>query len=169
MNQIISADTIRKERNKGHQIFQRIAAWPGRIFSTELNPLYHLGGITILMFIIACISGIYIFIFYNINPRHAWDSVEAISNNYFNGWMRSIHRYSSDLLVVFILLQPVVNNLTQVVIFKIIHKHGKAFFNMLFNYMLNNKPAFTGAGAANNQQATKRVDDIYPAFSNPVF
>lgn len=104
MNQIISADTIRKERNKGHQIFQRIAAWPGRIFSTELNPLYHLGGITILMFIIACISGIYIFIFYNINPRHAWDSVEAISNNYFNGWMRSIHRYSSDLLVVFILL-----------------------------------------------------------------
>ncbi len=104
MNQTISADTIRKERNKGHQIFQRIAAWPGRIFSTELNPLYQLGGITILMFVIACISGIYIFIFYNINPRHAWDSVEAISNNYFNGWMRSIHRYSSDLLVVFILL-----------------------------------------------------------------
>ncbi|MBK7099049.1 MAG: hypothetical protein IPH58_12725 [Sphingobacteriales bacterium] len=82
MNQTISADTIRKERNKGHQIFQKIAAWPGRIFSTELNPLYHLGGITILMLVIACISGIYIFIFYNINPRHAWDSVEAISNNF---------------------------------------------------------------------------------------
>src|SRR5690606_10800287 len=49
-------------------------------------------------------SGIYIFIFYNINPRHAWDSVEAMSDNIFNGWMRSIHRYSSDLLVIFILL-----------------------------------------------------------------
>ena len=97
------ADTL-KERNRGHQIFQRIAAWPGRIFSTELNPMYQLGGLAVLMFVIACISGIYIFIFYNINPHQAYESVEAISNNYFNGWMRNIHRYSSDLLVVFILL-----------------------------------------------------------------
>lgn len=89
---------------QGHQWYQRIASKLGRIYATDLNPLYHLGGISILLFTIACISGIYIFIFYNINPRHAWDSVEAISGNVFNGWMRSIHRYSSDLLVVFIIL-----------------------------------------------------------------
>lgn len=90
---------------RGHQIFQRFAsAVAGRIYSTELNPLYSLGSISILLFTVACVSGIYIFIFYNINPRHAWDSVEAISGNYFNGWMRTIHRYSSDLLVIFILL-----------------------------------------------------------------
>ncbi|HRN72567.1 MAG TPA: cytochrome b N-terminal domain-containing protein [Ginsengibacter sp.] len=93
-----------KVKNKGHQVFQKLAGWLGRIFSTELNPLYNLGGLTVLMFTIACISGIYIFIFYNINPRQAWESVEAISGNFFNGWMRNIHRYSSDLLVVFILL-----------------------------------------------------------------
>jgi len=92
------------QRTHGHQWYQRMATFFGKIFSTTLNPLYHLGGITVLMFLIACISGIYIFIFYNINPRHAWDSVEAISNNYFNGWMRTIHRYSSDLLIIFILL-----------------------------------------------------------------
>lgn len=104
MSQVNSlADTI-KERNKGHQLFQRIASWPGRIYSTDLNPMYQLGGLAVLMFVIACISGIYIFIFYNINPRQAYESVEAISNNYFNGWMRNIHRYSSDLLVVFILM-----------------------------------------------------------------
>ena len=96
--------SIPKERTKGHQLFQKFASWFGKVYSTELNPLYNLGSIAILLFIIACISGVYIFIFYNINPRHAWDSVEAISNNPFNGWMRSIHRYSSDLLVIFILM-----------------------------------------------------------------
>lgn len=98
---------IYKEKHSGHQRYQQLASWPGRIFSTALNPMYYLGSIAVLMFAIACVSGIYIFIFYNINPRHAWDSVEAISGNYFNGWMRNIHRYSSDLLVVFILLHLV--------------------------------------------------------------
>lgn len=104
MTKNIEINTAVKEKKKGHQIFQRIASWPGRIFSTEFNPMYHLGGISVLMFTIACISGIYIFIFYNINPRQAWESVEKISGNFFNGWMRNIHRYSSDLLVVFILM-----------------------------------------------------------------
>jgi len=104
MTQSTNHTTPEKVRNKGHQLFQKIASWPGRIFSTELNPMYQLGGIAVWMFTIACISGIYIFIFYNINPRHAWDSVEAMSGNYFNGWMRNIHRYSSDLLVVFIIM-----------------------------------------------------------------
>lgn len=93
-----------RERTVGHQLYQKFASWFGRIYSTELNPLYNLGGLAILLFTVACISGIYVFIFYNINPRHAWHSVEVISNNYFNGWMRSIHRYSSDLLVIFIIL-----------------------------------------------------------------
>ena len=99
-----SIQHVPKERTRGHQLFQKFSTYLGRVYSTHLNPLYHLGSIAVLLFIIACISGIYIFIFYNINPRQAWDSVEAISNNVFNGWMRSIHRYSSDLLVVFILM-----------------------------------------------------------------
>ena len=73
------------------------------------------------------------------------------------------------LVVVFVLLQPVVNNVAQIIILKIIHKHGKAFFYVLFDDMLNNKPTLTGTGAANYQQAPKRVDDIYPAFSNLAF
>ncbi len=93
-----------KERTHGHQLYQRFASFFGKVYSTDLNPLYYLGSISIFLFIIACGSGIYIFIFYNINPRYAWDSVNAISGNVFNGWMRTIHRYSSDLLVVFILM-----------------------------------------------------------------
>lgn len=94
---------IPEERTRGHQLYQKFASWFGRIYSTDLNPLYHLGDVAILLFTIACVSGIYIFIFYNVNPHQAWNSVEAISNGYFNGWMRSIHRYSSDLLVIFII------------------------------------------------------------------
>lgn len=91
-------------KSNGHQLIQKFSGLFGKIYSTELNPLYHLGDLSILFFVIACVSGIYVFIFYNIDPRHAWTSVEAISNNTFNGWMRTIHRYSSDLLVIFILL-----------------------------------------------------------------
>lgn len=104
MNAKEYTQAIPKERTRGHQLFQKFSSWFSRVYSTELNPLYHLGDIAILLFTIACISGIYIFIFYNVNPHHAWNSVEAISNNYFNGWMRSIHRYSSDLLVIFIIM-----------------------------------------------------------------
>lgn len=104
MNKSTTIPSPIETKTKGHQAFQRFASFFGRVFTTACNPLYHLGGISVLLFIVACISGIYVFIFYNINPRHAWDSVEAMSANIFNGWMRSIHRYSSDLLVIFMLL-----------------------------------------------------------------
>lgn len=105
MNQHTNDNTnVIKERTGGHRFFQRLSSPLGKVYGANLNPLYNLGSIAILLFVIACISGIYIFIFYNINPRHAWDSVEAMSANLFNGWMRTIHRYSSDLLVIFILL-----------------------------------------------------------------
>lgn len=91
-------------RTKGHQYYQRFASFFSRIYSTELNPLYHLGDIAIFLFSTAVVSGIYIFLFYNVDPRHAYDSVEKISSNFFNNWMRTVHRYSSDLLIIFILL-----------------------------------------------------------------
>lgn len=87
-----------------HWLFQRFAGIFSRIYSSRLNPLYHLGDIAILMFIVACISGVYLFLFYNIDPAHAYESVEKISANPFNAVIRSIHRYSSDLLVIFIVL-----------------------------------------------------------------
>lgn len=91
-------------RNNNHWIFQRGAGMFSRIYSSRLNPLYHLGDIAILMFIVACASGVYLFMFYDVDPAHAYDSVESISANPIHAVVRSLHRYSSDLLVVFILL-----------------------------------------------------------------
>ena len=62
-----------KERTRGHRFFQKLSSPLGKIYSTNLNPLYNLGSIAILLFVIACISGIYVFIFYNINPINCTD------------------------------------------------------------------------------------------------
>src|SRR5665647_2193388 len=72
-------------------------------------------------------------------------------------------------IVMFVLLQPVINNFRKVVILEVIHEHGKAFFDMLFNDMLNYKPTFTGTWAANDQQSPERINNIYPAFSYSTF
>ncbi len=87
-----------------HWLFQRSAGIFSKVYSSRLNPLYHLGDIAILMFIVACVSGVYLFFFYDVNPANAYESVESISSNWFNAAIRSMHRYSSDLLVVFIAL-----------------------------------------------------------------
>lgn len=93
--------------NKGHYLFQRFAGWFSPYFSTKNNPLYHLADISIFMLAVATISGIYIFLFYNVDPAHSYQSVERLSNQWMGGLMRSIHRYSSDLLVVFVLMHLV--------------------------------------------------------------
>ena len=47
-----------------------------------------------------------------------------------------------------VLQELVIGNLCQVIELKIIYKHGKAFFNMLLDDMLNNKPTLTGTGGS---------------------
>ncbi len=99
-------------KKPNHWLFQRFAGIFSKIYASQYNPLYHLGNLAVLMFIIACISGIYIFLFYDIDPAHAYNSVERLSANPFNGVIRSMHRYSSDLLVIFIVLHFVQTLLT---------------------------------------------------------
>jgi len=93
---------LRKTHN--HWFFQRGVSVFSKIYSSRLNPLYHLGDITILMFMVACASGVYLFLFYDVDPAHAYDSVQQISANPIHAVVRSVHRYSSDLLVIFIVL-----------------------------------------------------------------
>ena len=88
----------------GYSLFQKFAGWFSPVFSAKYNPLYHLGDIAIFMFAVATVSGIYIFLFYNVDPQYAYQSVEGISRQWVGGPMRSLHRYSSDLLVVFVVL-----------------------------------------------------------------
>jgi quinol-cytochrome oxidoreductase complex cytochrome b subunit/coenzyme F420-reducing hydrogenase delta subunit len=83
-----------------NKIFQFIAYNLSRVFSSRLNPLYYLGALTVYLLIIDAISGIYLLLFYKIDPRLSYESVEAISSQFIGNIMRGIHRYSSDALIV---------------------------------------------------------------------
>ncbi len=82
-----------------------VEAWFNLAFG-QSNPLYHLGTLTFFFFWIVLVSGIYLFIFFDISLRGAYASVEYLTHEqwYLGGIMRSLHRYASDAAVITILL-----------------------------------------------------------------
>ncbi|MBV6342378.1 hydrogenase iron-sulfur subunit [Candidatus Magnetobacterium casense] len=87
--------------------FHKLSTVFSRIFSSNLNPLYHLGAIAIYLFLVDTFSGIYLYIFYKIDPRYVYTSVEAISNSFIGNIMRGLHRYTSAGLIFVTLLHTI--------------------------------------------------------------
>lgn len=83
-----------------NRCFQYLSYNTSRFFSSNLNPIYYLGAITVYLLIIDAITGIYLFIFYAIDPKLSHASVEAISNQFIGNIMRGLHRYTSDALIL---------------------------------------------------------------------
>ncbi len=90
-----------------YRLMQRIGYALSGICSSKLNPLYYLGAITIFLLILDVISGIYLFFFYNVDPKGAYQSVEAISSSFLGSLMRGVHRYTSDGLILFAVLHMI--------------------------------------------------------------
>lgn len=61
----------------GHGIFLRVGAFFSKIFSTKYNPFYHLGTLAIYFFAIAFVSGIYLFLFYKVDPTQSYISTDG--------------------------------------------------------------------------------------------
>ena len=80
--------------------------WLNPFFTKELNPLYYLGALTVYLFWIVLVSGIYVFVLYESSIFGAWSSLEYMSNELWwsAGIMRSLHRYASDAAVITIIL-----------------------------------------------------------------
>ena len=89
---------------RAYRLIQRLSYFLSGFYSSKLNPIYYLGAIAILLLIIDVVSGIYLFFFYDVDPRRAYGSVEAISSSFLGSLMRSLHRYSSDGLILFAVL-----------------------------------------------------------------
>jgi quinol-cytochrome oxidoreductase complex cytochrome b subunit/Pyruvate/2-oxoacid:ferredoxin oxidoreductase delta subunit/coenzyme F420-reducing hydrogenase delta subunit len=87
-----------------YRFMQRISYALSGVFSSRMNPMYYLGAITVFLLVIDVISGIYLFFFYEVDPKEAYDSVERISSSFLGSLMRSVHRYSSDGLILFAVL-----------------------------------------------------------------
>lgn len=76
-----------------------------RALPPALNPLGQLGAMANMCLIIAVVSGVALLLWYTPSVHLAYDSLEKLRTGSFLGqWVRSLHRYSSDGCVLFILL-----------------------------------------------------------------
>lgn len=87
-----------------YRLMQRLSYILSGIYSSRLNPIYYLGAITVFLLIVDVLSGVYLFLFYRVDPQQAYHSVEVISSSFLGSLMRGIHRYSSDGLILFAVL-----------------------------------------------------------------
>jgi ferredoxin/coenzyme F420-reducing hydrogenase delta subunit len=86
-------------------IFLRLDARLHRYIPESLNPLTHSGAIANTAFLIAAVTGILLLIWYSPSVFTAYESLEKIREGSWLGqFVRSMHRYSSDACMFFILL-----------------------------------------------------------------
>lgn len=99
--EIRGAAWLRKLEFAGHALDRLIH----RALPPTLNPFSQLGAMANTCFLIALVSGILLLCWYSPSVHQAWQSLETMRANSFLGSLtRSVHRYSSDACVLFILL-----------------------------------------------------------------
>lgn len=87
-------------------VFLRLEQFCDLVFGPALNPFVHLGALGWWLFWAVCVSGIYVYIFFDTGVTQAYASLEHLSREqwYLGGVMRSVHRYASDGMVVVVML-----------------------------------------------------------------
>ncbi len=69
------------------------------------NPLYSLGGVTLITFLLMAITGILMTFYYDPSPEGSYGSVDYITYQLPLGWLvRGIHHYGASALVVLVVL-----------------------------------------------------------------
>ncbi len=74
------------------------------IHDPRFNPLYHTGTITIFLLVVILLTGIYLTMFYPFGFTFSYKAVSSIEANLVGRIIRAVHRYASDLAVIFALL-----------------------------------------------------------------
>ncbi len=89
-------------------VFGRVDALLAKAIPEDRNPLARTGAIANTCFLIAAVTGALLLFWYSPSVHYAYDSLERLSEEGFLGQlMRSLHRYSSDACMVFVLLHVV--------------------------------------------------------------
>ncbi|MCH2535545.1 MAG: cytochrome b N-terminal domain-containing protein [Bdellovibrionales bacterium] len=74
-----------------------------KIFGSKYNPLYSSGSIAFFLILIMIVTGIYLLFFYRVGAPY--ESMSSIQNDViFGRFIRGIHRYSSNLAVVAVIV-----------------------------------------------------------------
>ncbi|MFO1321348.1 MAG: cytochrome b N-terminal domain-containing protein [Burkholderiales bacterium] len=93
-------------RRIGRRAFLAIEGLFNAAFGDRLNPFYRLGEIAFFLFWIVVASGVYLYAVFKTSVHEAHASVQAleVTQPWFGGVLRSMHRYASDAMVVTMLL-----------------------------------------------------------------
>jgi NAD-dependent dihydropyrimidine dehydrogenase PreA subunit len=86
------------------RVLARLEALVDRVIPPALNPLYHLGTLSIFLLLVITVTGVYLGIGYKPNPSEAYASVAGMSASWLGSLVRTVHRYASDALVVMLVL-----------------------------------------------------------------
>ncbi len=74
----------------------------------KLNYFYCLGGAAFTFYLISVVTGIMLSLYYVPSETEAFESIVRIQKEVHFGWLvRSMHKWSANLLIVFILDVPV--------------------------------------------------------------
>lgn len=86
--------------------FLHAEKWLNLTFGATLNPLYHLGSLTLFFLWVVLVSGIYLYIFFDTGIQQTYDSIQYLTHDqwYAGGVMRSLHRYASDAAMITVIL-----------------------------------------------------------------
>ena len=98
----VSTKNIPLALRPGNYLLVRAQELLNYAFDPSLNPLYFLGSITFLLFWVLLGTGTYLFMFYQMNPVGAYESIQYMTEDqkYYGGIIRSLHRYAADGLVI---------------------------------------------------------------------
>ena len=71
------------------------------ITGRALSPMYCLGGLTFLFFVLLAVTGIMLAMYYTPTPDAAYNSVQEISNTVRYGWLiRGVHFYAANGMII---------------------------------------------------------------------
>lgn len=74
-----------------------------RVYGWRYNPVHQSGAAVVLLLLVTLVTGLYLLLFYRIGAPY--ESVARITEQTWGGrWIRGLHRYASDALVVFAVL-----------------------------------------------------------------
>ena len=76
------------------------------VFGSAHNPFHFLGALTVFFLWIAVLTGLYLFLYFELSIHGAYHSIEHLTREqwYLGGIMRSFHRYATDAAVVTMML-----------------------------------------------------------------
>ncbi len=86
------------------RLLARLDGFMNRLVPAEYNPLEQTGQAANLVLIICALSGVFMLIWYAPSVQLAYPAMASLQGRTLGGWMRTMHRYSSDFVMLLLIL-----------------------------------------------------------------